>query len=148
MRKEKLLIDSYLPMPILVSSDAVLGALCCFGPKAPVPQQTYRKFSRESPSVERPDPCNTRPHDKPRPHCPHGTPFLRRRRPWPRRRPFCGLRCLTQPVLSLFMAALPCAAYVVPPFGYSALRCLLAILRCLRACPLFEWRISRPCTYK
>jgi hypothetical protein len=123
MRIEKLLIDSYLPMPILVSSDAVLGALCCFGPKAPVPQQTYRKFSRESPSVERPDPCNTRPHAKPRPHCPHGTPFLRRRRPWPRRRPVCGLRCLTQPVclflwlrclappmLSLLLAILPCAA--------------------------------------
>jgi hypothetical protein len=31
--------------------------------------------------VERPDPCNTRPHVKPQPHCLHGTLFLRRRRP-------------------------------------------------------------------
>jgi hypothetical protein len=83
------------------------------------------------------DPCNKRPHANRGPTAPTALLFYVDGVPGLDGDPFCGLCCLVQPVLSLFMAALPCAAYVVPPFGYSALRrlCWLSCVACV-ACGL------------
>jgi hypothetical protein len=84
------------------------------------------------------DPCNTRPHANRGPTATTALLFYVDGVPGLDGDPFAA--CAALHSLCCLFFWLFCLA---PPM-LTILRCLC----CLRACPLFEWRISRPCTYK
>jgi hypothetical protein len=98
-------------------------------------------------TVERPDPCITHPTLTVAPLPPRHS-FSTSTAPLARRRPFLpaldALCVCTQPTQPLFS---PYCLRSLFGLSVACLRCLCC-LRCLRACPLFEWHISRLCTYK